>query len=136
VHRVVLDTNVLLSAFIFGGNPEKLFELARTKRIQLLVSPSILAEFAARLRDKFLWEDEDIADAVRTIGYCSELIKSKSRISVLSDDPDNRVLECAVEGNADFIVSGDHHLLDLKKFRTVRIVKASQFIRILGEDSR
>lgn len=128
MYRVVFDTNILLSAFIFGGNPERLFELARAKKIQLLASPSILAEFATRLKDKFSWEDEDIAEAIKTVGYSSELIKPTQRLSVLDDDPDNRVLECAVEGKADFIVSGDKHLLALKEFQKIPIVKAADLV--------
>jgi len=128
VYRVVFDTNILLSAFIFGGNPERLFELARSKKIQLLTSSSILAEFATRLKDKFLWDDVDIAEAIKTIGYSSELIRPTQKLSVLRDDPDNRVLECALEGKTDFIVSGDKHLLTLKEFRKIPIIKAAEIV--------
>lgn len=128
MYRVVFDTNILLSAFIFGGNPERLFELARSKKIQLLTSSSILAEFATRLKDKFLWDDVDIAEAIKTIGYSSELIRPTQKLSVLRDDPDNRVLECALEGKADFIVSGDKHLLTLKEFRKIPIIKAAEIV--------
>ncbi|MFZ3063101.1 MAG: putative toxin-antitoxin system toxin component, PIN family [Actinomycetota bacterium] len=128
MYRVVFDTNILLSAFIFGGNPEKLFELARARKIQLLTSPSILVEFATRLKDKFFWDDEDIAEAIKTVGYSSELIKPTQRLKVLGDDPDNRVLECAVEGKADFIVSGDKHLLTLKKFQKIPVVKVAELV--------
>ncbi|MDI6892808.1 MAG: putative toxin-antitoxin system toxin component, PIN family [Actinomycetota bacterium] len=128
MYRVVFDTNILLSAFIFGGNPEKLFQLARSKKIQLLTSSSILTEFATCLKDKFLWADEDIAEAIKTIGYSSELIKPTQKLRVLHDDPDNRVLECAVEGKAHFIVSGDKHLLTLKEFRKIPIIKAAEIV--------
>lgn len=125
---MVFDTNILLSAFIFGGNPEKLFQLTRSKKIQLLTSLSILAEFATCLKDKFLWADEDIAEAIKTIGYSSELIKPTQKLRVLHDDPDNRVLECAVEGKAHFIVLGDKHLLALKKFQNIPIIKAAELV--------
>ncbi|MDI6689685.1 MAG: putative toxin-antitoxin system toxin component, PIN family [Actinomycetota bacterium] len=128
MYRVVFDTNILLSAFIFGGNPEKLFQLTRSKKIQLLTSLSILAEFATCLKDKFLWADEDIAEAIKTIGYSSELIKPTQELRVLHDDPDNRVLECAVEGKAHFIGSGDKHLLALKKFQNIPIIKAAELV--------
>lgn len=131
MYRVVFDTNIFLSAFIFGGNPRKVFEFARFKKIKLLTSTSILTEFAARLRDKFDWEVSDIADAVRTVGYSSELIKSFRILKVIEDDPDNRILECALEGKADFIVSGDHQLLDLKEFEEVRIISARELMSII-----
>ncbi|HDP70368.1 MAG TPA: putative toxin-antitoxin system toxin component, PIN family [Actinobacteria bacterium] len=128
VRRVVFDTNIFLSAFIFGGNPEKLFELARVKRIHLFTSPSILAEFADRLRDKFGWSEEDIVEAIRTVGYSSELVKPTQRLAVLEDDPDNRILECAVEVEAKFIVSGDRHLLRLGKYQGIEIISATELL--------
>lgn len=132
MYRVVFDTNIFLSAFIFGGNPEKLFELARARELQLLTSPSILAEFASCLKNKFSWDEENIAEAIKTIGYSSELIKPTRKVKVLRDDPDNRVLECALEGGAGFIVSGDKHLLSLKEFKKVRIVRAVELISVLS----
>lgn len=131
MYRVVFDTNVILSAFIFGGNPEKAFELARSSEIQLLTSPSILAEFASRLKHKFNWDEADIADAIKTIGYSSELIKPTMRLEVIKDDPDNRVLECAAEGKADYIISGDHHLLDIKEYEKIKIIKTTKLLEII-----
>lgn len=125
MYRVVFDTNVLLSAFIFGGNPEKLFELARRNKILLLTSPSILVEFASCLKNKFLWDDENIAKAIKTVGYSSELIKPTQKLAVVSDEPDNRILECACKGKADLIVSGDKHLLTLKEYQNIPIIRAT-----------
>ena len=129
--RVVFDTNILISAFLFSGKPMQLFELARSRALQLLPSPRILAEFASCLRIKFGWEDEDIADAIRTIGYSAELVKPFGKIDVLSNGADNRILECAVEGKADYVVSGDRHLLELKKFKGIQILSAAELIKIL-----
>lgn len=128
VHRVVFDTNIFLSAFIFGGNPEKLFELARAKKLHLFTSPSILTEFADRLRDKFGWSEEDIVEAIKTVGYSSELVKPVRRLTILEDDPDNRILECAVEAEVDFIVSGDKHLLSLKEHEGIKIISAKELL--------
>lgn len=130
--RAVADTNVFLSALLFGGPPEEIVSLARQGRLELLVSSDILLELSAVLKAKFAWQDGEIADAVRTIGYCSELVKPRVSIWELADDPDNRILECAVEGNADFIVSGDHHLLDLQSFRGIRILKARDFLDVIS----
>lgn len=129
--RVVFDTNILLSAFLFGGKPEQLFELVRSRKIRLLTSPSILAEFASCLKVKFNWEYGEIVDAIRTIGYSAELIKPVAKITILSDDADNRIFECAFEGKADYIVSWDRHLLELKKFQKIPIVKAAEFFETL-----
>lgn len=127
-YRVVFDTNIFLSAFIFGGNPEKLFELARAKRVHLFTSPRILAKFADRLRGKFGWSEDDVVEAIKTVGYSSELVKPTQRLNVLEDDADNRILECALEAGANFIVSGDMHLLQLKEFELIPIVKAADLL--------
>lgn len=126
--RVVFDTNVLLSAFIFGGNPAKLFDLARSGDIHLITSTAILKEFAAVLKAKFAWEDDDVAEAIKTVGYSSELVKPMEKIAIISDDADNRILECATAGKADFIVSGDRHLLDCASYKGIRIISAREFL--------
>ncbi len=129
--RVVADTNVFLSALVFGGPPEEIMNLARQGQIELLVSSAILLELATVLKGKFDWHETEVADAIRVIGYCSKSVEPTSFIKEIRDDPDNRVLECAVEGGADFIVSGDHHLLELESFRGVRIMKARDLLDTL-----
>jgi len=126
--RVVFDKNIFLSAFIFGGKPGVVFEMARAGRIQLIVSTSILSELASILKSKFVWDDEDIREALMVVGRHAELVKPGIRLRVLEDDADNRVLECAVEGHAEWIISGDHHLLSLKEFRGIPIVRVSDFL--------
>lgn len=128
VRRVVFDTNIFLSAFTFGGKPEVVFDMVRSGRIQLVVSTSILAELASILKSKFAWRDEDIREALMVVGRHAELVKPGMRLRVLEDDADNRVLECAVEGHAEWIISGDHHLLSLKEFRGIPIVRVSDFL--------
>jgi len=130
--RVVFDTNVFLSAFIFGGKPEEAFQAVRRRRCLLVVSPPILAEVARILKDKFEWDDREIEEAVRTIGRTAELVKPEDKISILEDDADNRILKCAAAGNADFIVSGDRHLISLGEFRGIPIIRAAEFLRRLG----
>ncbi|MBN2409472.1 MAG: putative toxin-antitoxin system toxin component, PIN family [Candidatus Aminicenantes bacterium] len=126
--RVVFDTNVFLSAFTFGGKPEIAFEMARAGRIQLIVSTPILGELAAILKSKFAWDDEDIREALRVVGRHAELVKPGMRLRVLREDADNRVLECALAGQANWIISGDRHLLSLKEFRGILIVRVSDFL--------
>ena len=128
---MVFDTNILISAFIFGGNPERLFQEARASGIRLLTSSSILREFASILRGKFKWDSADVVEALSAIAYSSELIEPSIRLHIIEDDPDNRILECAVEGDADFIVSGDRHLLTLKKHDNIRIVNSKQLLELL-----
>jgi putative PIN family toxin of toxin-antitoxin system len=102
--------------------------MVRAGKLQLVVSPPILAELASILKSKFSWDDEDIREALMSVGRHAELVKPGLRIRALDDDADNRVLECAVEGHADSIVSGDHHLLSLNEFRGIPIVRVSDFL--------
>ena len=133
VRRVVFDTNVFLSALTFGGKPEVVFEMARAGQIRMVVSPSILAELASVLKNKFAWDDEDVREALMVVGRHADLVKPGLRLRVLEDDADNRILECAVEGRADWIFSGDHHLLGLKEFRGIPIARVSDFLSVAGE---
>lgn len=131
--RVVADASVYLSALLFGGPPEEISSLAREGGFELLVSSSILLELATVLKTKFEWNEEDVADAIRSVGYCSEMIKPGIVIKEVADDADNRILECAVEGGADFVVSGNRHLLTLGSFRGIRIVRARELLDLLAE---
>jgi putative PIN family toxin of toxin-antitoxin system len=102
--------------------------MARAGSIQLVVSTPILAELASILSGKFLWADEDVREALMAVGRHADLVKPETRLRILDDDADNRILECAVEGHADRIVSGDRHLLSLREFRGIRIVRAADFL--------
>ena len=128
--RVVFDTNVFISAILFGGNPRKVIEQARTGETRLITSKSILLELAKKLHEKFGWEDQDIKEIIESVGVFAEVVSVKSRISKIKADPaDNKILECAKDGKADFIISGDrHHILPLKKFGNAKILSPTQFL--------
>lgn len=89
--KAVFDTNIFLSAILFGGTPEVLMRAARARRIELFTSPEILGELASILERKFRWADKDFREVVVAIGRQAALIKSDQKIAVLDDDPDNRV---------------------------------------------
>jgi len=94
---------------------------------------SLRTELASILKGKFWWDDEDVREALMIVGRHADLVKPGMRLRVLQDDADNRVLECAVEGRAEWILSGDHHLLGLKEFRGIQIVRVAEFLSKLGE---
>lgn len=128
--KVVLDTNVLVSAVIFGGKPDQILNLAREGKIQLFISPAILAEFGGILLSKFHFSPEMAAGAVVEIGFLSTMIKPKQRLKVIQqDEPDNRVLECALAAKANYIISGDRHLLALHTFRGMQVVDPAGFLQ-------
>lgn len=122
--RLVLDTNILISGLLFGGPPRALLELALERLIELLTSAPLEHELERVLHAKF----PERLDAVilETQGALFDLavhIEPAESLSVIKEDPDdNRVLECAVSGRADAIISGDRHLLALGSFRGIPIL--------------
>lgn len=120
--RAVFDTNVLVSAYAFGGVPAALMRAAIVGDVELVTSPALLAELARVLADKLDFDAPRVDDVIRQVARVAAVVRPHARLTVIADEPDNRVLECAVEGRADMIVSGDRHLLDLGEFEGVRIV--------------
>jgi len=129
--RAVLDTNVLISA-LFGGPPELVYRAALRGRFKLITSPALLAELARALRKKFRLPEADITAYVKQIARRSTVVRPAVKLSVVEDEPDNRVLECAVAGSVDLIVSGDRHLLRLETYSGIPIVRPTDFVRTLG----
>lgn len=127
--RAVYDTNVFVSAFIFpGSHADRAYRLAIRGKVELYSSPAIITETAAVLRVKFGWDRENTVAAVRSIGRVVTVIKPEERLAVLADEPDNRILECAVASAADVVVTGDWHLLKLKVHEGVAILRLGDFL--------
>lgn len=122
VVRVVADTNVYISAILFGGKPERIINMARNGKIELLISPDILAEVARVLKGKFGWTEEQVRVTLAEISSITTLITPKIRLNVITEDKaDNLFLECALAGGAKYIVSGDtRHLQPLKEYKGIR----------------
>ncbi len=132
--RVVLDTNVYFSAFSHPqGKPYRIWQKAVNRSFILLVSPAILREIAGVLREDLQWKETDIVAHLKLVARIAEIISPRIGLQVVAEDPtDDRILECALAGNADLIVSGDRHLRKLKSFRHIGIVQPSDFLRTLG----
>lgn len=130
--RVVLDTNVLVSAYAFGGSPAALTRAAITGEVELVTSPALLAELARILADKLGFDPGHVEAVVRQVVRVADIVRPGTRLSVVADEPDNRVLECAVEGAAGLIVSGDRHLLALGTHDVVRILSVAEAACELG----
>lgn len=134
-HKVVFDTNIYISAILFGGNPRTCFELARKQEIQLFTSKKILFEFSGKLSGKFKWSKEEVIDVIEGLAKVVKVVEPKNKVSVITKDPsDNIILECALEAKADFIITGDtKHILTLKKFKNIKIVTAKDFLDLYFE---
>ncbi len=128
--KVVLDTNIYISAILFGGNPERIRKLSKEKKLEILISEAIIAEVAEVLRKKFNWKSWQISQIIDEIRETATLIIPDQTLSMTKkDEDDNRILECAVEGKVQYIVSGDkQHLLPLKEYQGVKILSPAEFL--------
>jgi putative PIN family toxin of toxin-antitoxin system len=131
--RAVFDTNVLLSALLFGGLPARILEFAFLGRFKLVTSPILIEELVEKLRDKFRLSESRIARAEMDLNAIWDIVSTTEFLKVVKADPDDdRVIECAVVGRADYIVTGDRHLLAFGEFRGIAIVTVRQFMDILN----
>jgi len=131
--RVVIDTNIVISALNFGGNPKVVLELARKNRIHNTTSPFIINEVEKVLTQKFGWQMEVTREVLNDFRGFSHVVNPSETIAVISYPPDNRILECAVAGRADCIISGDHHLTDLKAYGSIKILTPTEFLAIIDQ---
>lgn len=128
---VVFDTNVLFSGFGWRGNPYRCLQLAKTGGVESVTCREILAEFEEKLRLKLRLPIHDATQAVLEVISFSRLVTISNSLQDVADDPDdNCVLECAVVGRATHIVSGDHHLLEMKRHGEIAIVSAADFLAL------
>jgi putative PIN family toxin of toxin-antitoxin system len=127
--RVILDTNVIMSAIFFGGIPGKILDAQKERRMVLIVSPEILSEYqtvAARLAGKFHVEYGAILEWI-TVN--SELVADcplKTQVSV--DPDDDKFIACALSSGSKIICSGDKHLLDVNGYQGVEVLRPKEFV--------
>ena len=131
--RVVADTNIYVSAIVFGGTSEAILALARAGVADLLVSPAIQKELRSVLRRTFGWTVLQVREALAEVNTVASLVKPSVRLSgILTYDQDHRILECALAAQAQFLVTGDKkHLQHLKTFRGIRIISPREFLDFL-----
>jgi putative PIN family toxin of toxin-antitoxin system len=128
--KVVIDTNVFISALLFGGNALEIIRLFLKGDIEVYLSPFIIEEVTRILREKFLWEEAKIEKILELIRSKTKEVYPQVKVSIIkSKDEDNRILECALESKVDYLISGDkRHILPLKEFKGIRIVSVSEFL--------
>lgn len=129
--KVVFDTNVLISAFVFPeGTVRELIDLSIKKKISIYVSNSIIFEYCNVLDSKFNWTKEEIKENIKFIGKIVEIIDTDIKVDVIKEDEtDNKIIECAVAADVNAIISGDKHLLNIKKYKNIPILKPADFLK-------
>jgi uncharacterized protein len=131
---VVIDKNVVLSAILFGGKPKQVLEKALSGSIQLAISEYLVNELQGVLqRPKFELSAQLVQTIVSEYASISSWIEPSEHFNVVVDDPsDNHFIDCAVAAKADYLITGDKHLLSLSTFRMIKIVSVDNFIDILS----
>ena len=128
--RVVLDTNVTIAAFFWDGYLRGVYNLIRDGKLTMLLSKEMEREFIRVLGySKFGLSPKEILPFVYDLRKHAEVVVAESRVSTIRVDPtDNIFLECATDGKADYIISGDKHLLDLVIYNGIQIIKPKDFL--------
>lgn len=126
--RVILDTNILISAIGFGGIPREVFLLIIEEKIKGVISQILLVELIEVINKKFPRLIPNLPSIENSINESFLIVHPKESINIVRDRDDNRVLEAAVEGECDYIVTGDKDLLDLGEFENIKIVTPVDFL--------
>ena len=131
--KVVLDTNVLISGIFWHGNPNSIILAWKERKFDLCISVETLEEFIRIMRDFKIRMPEDLLkEWINLLTENSILIEPIEKFDVVRDKKDNKFIDCAVAAEANYIVSGDPDLTDMKEFRSIKIVKPKEFLDILN----
>lgn len=136
--KVVLDTNIWLSGLFWKREASKIIELAEKERIKVIISEEIILEIIDVLNkeirfQKFLKnKNQNIEDLIRNILNISELIKTHTKLDIIKEHPaDNIILEVALDGKVNYIISYNRHVLNLREFRGIKIMPPGEFLEII-----
>ena len=134
--NIVIDTNVLISALLFSGTPNKVFDAVIDDKYELFLSHDILNEFLHVLsRPKFQLSPSQITEFYEEIIHITNIVYPQKQYQLVKEDPDDDILfDCALEANAHFIITGNKHVLKIKKFMDVEVLTPKQFIELSEAD--
>jgi uncharacterized protein len=133
--RIVLDTNVIVSGILFGGIPRSILDMLISMRHDFFLSIPVIEEIREVLnRPKFGFDNANALLVVEELHSLCAIVKPVKSINFIKEDPaDNKILECAVEADAEIIVSGDSHLLSVGSYKGIKILSPRQFISAHSE---
>ena len=126
--RVLPDTNIIISSVFWRGNPYEVVRKGILGEYQLVISAEILDEVVDKLRNKFKFPEENIQELIDILMTYCHIVNVTSKFYIVRDKNDNKIVECAFDGKADYIVTGDSDLLVLKEIRGIKIAKAKEFL--------
>jgi putative PIN family toxin of toxin-antitoxin system len=127
--KIVIDTNIYISAIFWGGKPREVLDLGRSGEMLIFISPEIESEIAEKLSKKFTLKEDEIKNVLLDLSTFTIPTLVTLHVEAVPEDPeDNKFIECALTCKANYIVSGDRHLLQLKEFAGIKILKASEIL--------
>lgn len=130
--KIVIDSNVWISALVFGGNPRRIFERAIVEGWTIVVSEEIFTEVRRVLTAKFADFIEDFESFQSVLRPYTTIVQlGRIRVAISRDEDDNRVIETAIIGDASHIITGDKDLLVLLKYKKISILTPSNFLENL-----
>lgn len=129
--RVVLDTNVVISALVFGGKPRRVIELIADDRVEAVVAAEMLTEARRVVADKFPQFTTDLEKLEKLLESDALWLKlGLTAIAVGCDPDDDKFIEAALAGDCQYIISGDKDLLDLKSYKYIKIITPAEFLEL------
>jgi putative PIN family toxin of toxin-antitoxin system len=129
--RAVPDTNIIISAIFWSGKPCEVVAGGLKGEYDMITSPEIIYEVSSKLRNKFQFPDDKIQEIMNIMFALFHLVNPTTKIDIVRDKTDNKIIECAVDGKADFIITGDPDLLAIKEYKGIKIIKAEEFLKII-----
>lgn len=132
--RVVLDTNIYISAILFGGMAEKVLEALSQREALIFISPFIVREIRDVLKRKFGWDQTRIAFVLENLQERTLFIRPTVDVhAIVTKEDDNQILACALAAKVDILISGDRkHILSLKTFQGIKILSPREFLHLYG----
>ena len=132
--RVTLDTNVFISATQWESSvAHKLLIKMIEKDFEVFTTQEILEEFAKVLKRDFKYEDEEVSNIIIKIMFFTNIIEPSVDLDVVLEDPDdNKIIECAIESESDYIVSYDKHLLKIKEYKSIKILTPEEMFEVIN----
>lgn len=126
---VILDTNIFISAVLYKGTPLKILQLCISEeKIEIAISPELLAELIAKLKYKFGLKNQTLESLKNMLENSVSNFLPEYTTKICRDDSDNKIIDLAIYANAGFIITGDKDLLELKNYKGIKIITASEFL--------
>jgi putative PIN family toxin of toxin-antitoxin system len=128
--KIVLDSNIFVSSFYWKGNPRKVFDRITNGFDELYITDEILKEISTVMSsEKFNTNRQEIEEYIEIIeSYSIKLFPQNITEEVSRDKDDDKILQCGLEGNVDFIITGDKDLLVLKEYKNIKIIKPKDYL--------